>query len=329
MGNRIFTLDYLRGLAALMVCICHFAPALSGTAADLAKHGAVGVQVFFVISGYIIPYSLLKGEYRITDIGRFWLKRLLRLQPTYAVALLFTFTLSLGAAMVKGEAPKISLLQLSQYLLYLDVPGENPVIWTLIVEMKYYLFISIFFPLLFSQRRLVRIVSFCVCAAVAAFGADRLDVVRHLPYFLMGFVACYVAILRIPMAEAAGLVLLAAAAAIPKSSYPELAAGLSCYLAIRYLPAMRLRVALFLGSISYSLYLIHFPLGVKLLNLVLPRTPESLHALWVPIGVVVCSAVAYVLFRLVEKPSSEWSQRLPISARRALQQRQLKPAART
>src|ERR1035441_2897196 len=47
------------------------------------KYGWLGVEIFFVISGFIIPYSLYKAGYRVSDFTRFLLKRIARLDPPY------------------------------------------------------------------------------------------------------------------------------------------------------------------------------------------------------------------------------------------------------
>ena len=78
----------LRGLAALGVAMFHIINSPTGfetnpTARSLAGHGAHGVQVFFVISGLVIPLSLLRKKYRIKSFGRFFLKRAVRIEPTY------------------------------------------------------------------------------------------------------------------------------------------------------------------------------------------------------------------------------------------------------
>ena len=69
--DRITNLDLLRGLAALAVCIFHFdhdgalgVPSVS----RVLSYGYLGVQMFFVISGFIIPYSMLRSGYRLSLI---------------------------------------------------------------------------------------------------------------------------------------------------------------------------------------------------------------------------------------------------------------------
>src|SRR5215467_12962304 len=69
-GGRLPTLDALRGLASLAVMWFHFTkhamPEIGDGALRLTgKYGWLGVQVFFVISGFVIPYSLQRANYSI------------------------------------------------------------------------------------------------------------------------------------------------------------------------------------------------------------------------------------------------------------------------
>jgi peptidoglycan/LPS O-acetylase OafA/YrhL len=313
MKQRNATIDYLRGLAAIMVCICHFRHTLPDFLSGLAKQGELGVQIFFVISGYIIPYSMERGGYKITGFGRFWLKRLLRLQPTFLVALILTFLLSQISARIKGSVSDFSVSDLAAAAVYLRVPGENPVIWTLIVELKYYLFISVLFPLLFSRDHTVRRLSYLSCLLLTVLLMPYVETLKHMPFFLFGFAACYFKIGRANLQEAGLLSVLVTLCAFSQSSSIQVATGVLTALAILFLPAANWRLGLFMGSISYSLYLIHFPLGVKIVNLTLPRVPGAVHWMVLPATTVLCSSVAYLLFRLVEEPSSKWSQRIEIS----------------
>ncbi len=58
-GSRLPAVTMLRGLAALGVCLMHFAGTLeSDIIQNIARFGGYGVQVFFVISGFILPYSM-------------------------------------------------------------------------------------------------------------------------------------------------------------------------------------------------------------------------------------------------------------------------------
>ncbi|HEY4246510.1 MAG TPA: acyltransferase [Lacunisphaera sp.] len=313
MKQRNATIDYLRGLAALMVCVCHYRHTLPDHLAAIAKHGEIGVQIFFVISGFIIPYSMEKSGYKLIDFGRFWLKRIVRLQPTFLAALIFTFLLSRASSHFKGAATEFSLPDLVASAVYLRVPSENPVIWTLIVELKYYLFISLLFPLLFSRNDMIRRSSFVGCLILATGLTPYAETLQHAPCFLLGFAACYLRTGRSTPRESLILSILVIAAAFTASSTLQIAAGVLTSAAILYLPVIHWRLGAFFGAISYSLYLVHFPLGVKIVNVSLPRFPGSGHWVLMPITIAICSAVAYALFKLVEEPSARWSQQIKLS----------------
>lgn len=316
--RRNNTVDYLRGIAAVMVCFCHFRQAWPEFLQAPAKtYGELGVQVFFVISGYIIPYSLIRGGYRLADFGRFWLKRILRLQPALVCALGLTFALSMLAAAIKHDAPTTAPGSLLKAAVYLGIPNENPVIWTLIVEVKYYLFVALLLPILFSRNAWLRRSAFVACAGLSIYGAEIVNWWIHLPWFLIGFAGCYVATKIVGWAEFAVLLVLAATAGAINGTPPQLIAALATCAAILAPAPSEWRLLSFYGAISYSLYLIHFPIGVKVLNFLLPHVhgvAPRVGAGFATLGI--CTAVAWVLYRCVEKPSSDWSQRVPLCGAR-------------
>src|SRR5947209_12608451 len=84
---KIGIVGALRGFAALAVCWFHFTfgqtPGLKWT----GQYGWLGVHTFFVISGFIIPYSLYQYRYSIRDYLRFVGKRLARLHPPYLASI--------------------------------------------------------------------------------------------------------------------------------------------------------------------------------------------------------------------------------------------------
>ena len=87
--SRVESVDCLRGIAVGMVVLMHlFVGANSGLKGGqiiepVLRYGWLGVDVFFVISGFIIPFSLHRSGYQIGQFGRFLLKRIIRLDPPY------------------------------------------------------------------------------------------------------------------------------------------------------------------------------------------------------------------------------------------------------
>lgn len=149
--NAFFRPDIegLRAVAILLVVGSHFA--VPGFAA-----GFIGVDIFFVISGYLIT-SILFREYERTStirLGRFYANRLRRLLPALATVLVVTGLLALNLLpetriMEFGKAAAAAAIWLSNiYFTFADIDyfgaesGSNPVLhtWSLGVEEQFYLF---------------------------------------------------------------------------------------------------------------------------------------------------------------------------------------------
>src|ERR1700740_281017 len=95
-SNRIPALDGWRGLAILLVTVQHVAIATRFRYQIWANLGALGVDIFFVVSGYIITLYLIReidGTSTI-DIGSFYLRRAFRILPLVYVYLTVMLVLS-------------------------------------------------------------------------------------------------------------------------------------------------------------------------------------------------------------------------------------------
>ncbi|MGC4074441.1 MAG: acyltransferase [Nibricoccus sp.] len=314
-SNRLFTIDYLRGLAALLVALCHFKHTLPVSWHEhVSEIGQLGVQIFFVISGFIIPYGMFRARYTIRCAGHFYLKRLLRLHPPFLVALALTLLLSAGAALARSIPVGWSALDILRFTVYAAVPPENPVFWTLIVELKYYVFVSLLFPVFFGGR-VPSTIALLLCAGASYAFVEQLPVLKHLPYFLVGFVACRHFLGLATKMELLVLTAVILAAASRSSWTGELLAGAFTATAILYTPVFHSRVLAYFGDISYSLYLIHFPIGVKLINLLAPHCPGHTQLLLLPAALAASTLTAHLLFLVIERPSIVWSQRIKYPTR--------------
>lgn len=142
--TRIDSLQALRGLAALLVAGLHlygnaaFATGYTGPFA-LFRHGAAGVDLFFVLSGFIICHTANRkpGQAPAAFLtGRFW-----RIVPPYWLVLALTVALAVAWAAASGDANKVPTLRtLVVSALLLPYPDYVIVItWTLSMEVLFYL----------------------------------------------------------------------------------------------------------------------------------------------------------------------------------------------
>jgi peptidoglycan/LPS O-acetylase OafA/YrhL len=164
-NDRITSLDALRGIASMGVCLCHLTASalLNGNLKNFFGHGNQGVPMFFVISGFIIPFTLWKSQYQIGDYGRYLLKRITRLDPPYLVAIILIIPLgylSAAAPGYKGPPFHVTIPQILLHLGYLNVffglPWINGVFWTLAIEFQYYLLMWLAFFFIVSPNLFVR-----------------------------------------------------------------------------------------------------------------------------------------------------------------------------
>jgi len=157
--GQVASLDTLRGMSALAVCWYHFSGnSLIGAGAirTSGAYGWLGVYVFFVISGFVIPLALLRGRYSLSNYRTFLLRRLARLYPPYLASVALGLVLLVAYSIYKGQ-PRVNL-DFTDLLLHLGLlndlfgrPWLNSIYWTLAIEIQFYLMVGLLFPLLFSS----------------------------------------------------------------------------------------------------------------------------------------------------------------------------------
>src|SRR5688500_13504184 len=118
--HRIPTLDGVRGLAICVVMVLHFTNRTPG--GDLANRiylqvanaGWIGVDLFFVLSGFLITSLLLDAKGSPSYFRNFWARRALRIFPAYYACLLVWFVLIPTFATMHSAAPALAELQRDQ-----------------------------------------------------------------------------------------------------------------------------------------------------------------------------------------------------------------------
>lgn len=141
-SNRFQELDALRGLAALMVVFFHFT--LGRAEANIGfKLGTTGVDLFFIISGFVIFMSISK----VKSSRDFVINRISRLYPTYWACVTFTFLLiSIINLSNHNNIPIFKYIgNMTMFQYYLKISDLDGPYWTMIIEMIFYIFILLLF----------------------------------------------------------------------------------------------------------------------------------------------------------------------------------------
>lgn len=191
MKTHFYLLDGLRFFAAFWVMNFHY---FFGQTSDLEwyKYGNLGVQLFFIISGFVIVQSL-NGK----TIKEFVTNRFLRLFPLFWILCTFTYILTL-------VVPGTETVTFIEYLRSMTMLGDlfnkiagytrliDPSYWTLTVELIFYIGIGMF-TYLFSYKNIRYFLSLWLLLSVMAFFFKvdhnfyvKLLLVRHASYFIFG-----------------------------------------------------------------------------------------------------------------------------------------------
>ncbi|MFI9153789.1 acyltransferase family protein [Streptomyces sp. NPDC053367] len=175
---RLYLVDGIRLLAALLVVMHHFAGTkradrpgnaiwdrpvqdIMPTVFRVASFGWIGVEIFFVISGFVICMSCWGRSPR-----QFFVSRVIRLYPAYWFAVLFTTGVVAALPGVWDRLPaRDVLLNLTMLQTGSRVPHVDAVYWTLWSELRFYLLFLVVVAMGLTYRR---VVAFCCVWGAAA-----------------------------------------------------------------------------------------------------------------------------------------------------------------
>jgi peptidoglycan/LPS O-acetylase OafA/YrhL len=349
--SKLDSLQLLRAMAAGAVVLAHAAHEADGFSGAPALGAAwnlgFGVDIFFVISGFIMLYSSFDEFGRDGAPQRFFLRRWSRVAPLYWLLTTVLIVGSLAAPwLLKTPIGDVEHV-VASYLFIPDPrgPGEvRPVMalgWTLEYEMMFYLLFSA--ALLLPARRGIAWLS-CALALLVALGALAAPQDVRIAFWTRPIILEFLMGVFAALAFRAGLRLSAPAAlalgAFGLLGFLRWQGDSSEVYAWRWLiggaPAACLALAAALGpgisegrlkslgvaigNASYGLYLIHpfvlRPLGLVWMKTVGLRLPPSCFLVF---GCIVSVAAALLLYRFVERPLTDYLQRRIVVGRKRAQ----------
>lgn len=328
--KHFYTIDTLRGIAATAVCIYHFSNGNTALLPDgnwlkaIGSFGFLDVEVFFVISGMVIAFSMAQNNYQIDKLGQFLARRLVRLEPPYLLSIALVVGLNYLSSLLPiyaGEGFSFSATQLALHLGYLvpfwGMEWLSPVYWSLGIEFQFYLVMALIFPLLFSKGKQFFYLAFGLAAILFFFTPQGHIFFKYIMYFFIGFLLFRreendldPRVLFSTIAMSAGFILW-------KDGLAFALAGLFPVFFMVSLGGRRFRITEFLGKISYSLYLIHIPIGGRVINLTVKFTDNPYLSMLAVLGALAVSiAFAWLFYLLIEEPSIRWAKRISYRLKR-------------
>lgn len=345
-GNtRLHFLDALRGIAALLVVFYHLYGKLSESLdsvlpsiiTNIFSYGYLGVTIFFVLSGFVIGGTLANATVSGSYLGRFILRRSIRIDLPYWVAIaLAVLLLVVKDKILKLEVDYPNGLELFAHAIYLqDYLSIHPlsgVFWTLCLEIQFYLLFALsmfFFRKFNAQAHSFFLASTSILSLLIYCDVLPVDIPGFfLPYWC--FFVVGVIVQRALMGERLGFFAFLLVAMLIGAFIREDGASLVTAIVVSVLiyalgvlgklkNFLNVKPLQFLGAISYSLYLTHADIGWKAMSILdkirpLSNSFQELALLYFVLGVIASILFASVFYLLVERPSLYLAKKISLKS---------------
>lgn len=309
-GQHIGYIETLRAIAACSVLAFHFICFNNGlddiysneTIKSIATYGAQGVEMFYIISGFVISLALTRSGYKIVHYGKYVLKRAIRIIPVYFMVIL---AISLVSVFWQSHLKLDYWNIIANITFTVDIweggTWINPIFSTLGIEFQFYLLIGLLLPL-FQYRLWIKYLLLAVLIALGVRTMDHQSVLVNMPYFSLGIIMYDVYSKKFLNSSYVflGLLLIVLLRYYYLEDFITSAITLLLFLVIK--PSFKLSNEI--GKISYSLYLTHGFFGGWLLFFLSQERYISLSPyIIIPAAFIFSLIGAKVFYILFEKPS--------------------------
>ncbi|MCF0061897.1 acyltransferase [Dyadobacter chenwenxiniae] len=323
--SRFLELDALRGLAAIMVVLFHFTINSNGVLLGWEfNYGVTGVDIFFMISGFVIFLTIS----RVKRWPDFVVSRFARLYPAFWCCMFLTAVVTMYFEPELVSVKRI-LANLTMASIFFGQENMDQSYWTLLVELVFYFWILVLL-ILGKIKSIVNVgLAFMVLVVLFhafsayytsfhEFATRKIELLNHFPLFFSGIL--FYLVRNGNHVRRNSLLILASLLAAcfmhyqggrvqyhvtPSEHYVILAVFhiVFAFAIFGKMGFLNKAPLLFLGKISYCLYLIHQYIGLRLLAMLTDSWQINIYpALVITIAVVVL--IAYLVNTFVEIPAN-------------------------
>ncbi|MBY8308992.1 acyltransferase [Vibrio fluvialis] len=302
MQKRLYQYDMLRGFAALFVCLYHFLyiyPSQYGTYSEsnVFQFGKYGVEIFFILSGFVISFSIRKFKFR-----QFLTSRFIRIYPQYVICMSMTTVICYlyGERTIEPSDFISNIFILSHPLGFDSIDG---VYWSLSYEISFYAIISFIYYYTYIKKGLrfnfvilsilMMSTQIFILAINKFFLNGGLEVLvkllslRFLHLFMIGYIiSVYVDKGKVDNTLIAAITIcFITQVVIDKNSIIPVIVCTFLMIGLLFIEIKShriIQVAKYLAALSYPFYLIHQFIGYEFID----KTYDKLGFISIPLGFI-------------------------------------------
>lgn len=321
-----FSIDVLRGLTALLICIYHFINhqdangTLFSTENIIKKSSFIVTDVvfiFFLISGFIIPLSMYRQNFKFKKAHLFLARRWVRIEIPYIVSIFVMLGISFTWSIKQGSTFEIDSWRFLHHLTYtttlFDYKWFNEIYWTLAIEFQFYILIGFIFPLIVSKNSFLKYLTLLIFGLSGLIIDDNRLVFQYAPIFVVGMLFFLFKLEK--KYKSINLFLISSFLLLSIYTHGILVCMflLISLIVIEFM-SDSFRLLNKLGKVAYSFYLMHGPIGGSLIYFLAKGIESSLLKLVIVIFALGTSIfLSYFFYILIEKPSHILSKKINFS----------------
>lgn len=317
-NTRLVELDCLRGISAILIMLFHYTTryeqlfGFKESNIISFSYGKYGVQFFLMTSGFVMMYSY-KNRFNIKD---FLLKKFFRLYPAYIVSITLIFIiLTIYPLAGRSVGFKEYLINITMLQGFFDVAYVDGAHWYLNIEIIFAIWSCIFLYIISKSNKeivikilwswIIILILFKVFSVHIPFKRiiNALLLIDYSPFIISGMIFYYLK--EKVNGEKYLLLIICLLLIILRGDYKLALATIFLFIIFNLLIYNKLnfkynKILIFIGEISYPLYLIHQNIGYVIINFLQSKGFNYIFSIIISCGISII--ISFIISYVIEKP---------------------------
>lgn len=287
----------------------------SSSVRKMSEFGAQGVEMFYIISGFVMMVAFKRSNYKINEYFNYLTKRCLRILPTYWITILLICIISYCLNTLLWGIPydwnfRNIITNATFTADFFQRDWINPIFITLKIEFQFYILIGLLYPI-WKKNYFIKLIFISIALLLTYISTDYNNILKYLPYFFTGMITQEIYTNK--SLKNLFLLILPVVFILIYNNLDDFLIVIISTTLITY-PILYSKMIIKLGEISYSLYLTHGLSGGWILYFLHLYFGNKMNIIFLLIAVISSIIMALIIYKTVEKPTQNMSQKITYSS---------------